>query len=239
MALSLVPLTARTQSCAPTPAGLLAWWPGENTAVDLVAGNNGSAVGNASFASGKVAFAFSFDGNGSGFSVSNSAALQLQNFTIEAWVRRADSSITTLDSDGNGLFFGYGFGGYGFGMNASGHLLLTRVNVDGVNSNLSFTNTVFHHVAVTKSGTNVVFYVDGAGDQVGPYSTSYTFTSTPSIGLRLDALRTVFWGRWMNWPFTTVRWRPRKSGPFSRQAAPANALGQPRHSSVSNPRTRW
>src|SRR5262249_13995715 len=43
---------------------LVSWWPGEGTAADVVGTSNGTLMGNASFGSGVVGAAFSFDGAG-------------------------------------------------------------------------------------------------------------------------------------------------------------------------------
>ena len=39
--------------CDPPPAGLVAWWPGDGNAVDVVGGHNGTLVGGVTFPAGK------------------------------------------------------------------------------------------------------------------------------------------------------------------------------------------
>jgi hypothetical protein len=46
----------------PAPAGLLAWWPGDGNALDVVGGKDGSLRNGATFAPGVGGQAFSFDG---------------------------------------------------------------------------------------------------------------------------------------------------------------------------------
>ncbi len=41
---------AQAQSCAPPPAGLIAWWPGDGNAQDIVGSNDGTLVNGATFA---------------------------------------------------------------------------------------------------------------------------------------------------------------------------------------------
>jgi hypothetical protein len=48
------------------------------------------------------------------------------------------------------------------------------------------TDLGFHHVAITKAGTVVTFYVDGVGETAPSYSTVFEFTSTASLGARGD-----------------------------------------------------
>src|SRR5262249_55983069 len=57
-------LTAATVpiSCTPPPPGLVSWWPGDGNANDIRGGNNGTLQNGATFATGLVAQAFSFDG---------------------------------------------------------------------------------------------------------------------------------------------------------------------------------
>jgi hypothetical protein len=53
---------------------LISWWPGDNTAIDIQSGNNGTLQNGATFASGEVGQAFSFDGSSS-VSVADTANL--------------------------------------------------------------------------------------------------------------------------------------------------------------------
>jgi hypothetical protein len=63
-----------TLSCVTAPSGLISWWPGDNTAIDIQSGNNGTLQNGATFASGEVGQAFSFDGSSS-VSVADTANL--------------------------------------------------------------------------------------------------------------------------------------------------------------------
>jgi hypothetical protein len=73
--------------CATPPAGLVAWWPGEGNANDIAGTNNGTLSGGASFVSGEVGQAFSFDGTSGTVTVPDSSSLRLTTaFTIEAWI---------------------------------------------------------------------------------------------------------------------------------------------------------
>src|SRR2546426_7942573 len=42
-----------SSGCAIAPAGLVAWWPGEGNASDVVDGNSGSLIGGVGFANGR------------------------------------------------------------------------------------------------------------------------------------------------------------------------------------------
>jgi hypothetical protein len=190
---AFVTLTTSAQTCAPPPSGLIGWWPGEGEGQDLAGGNNGSLVNGATFATGMVGQGFQFNGDRAGVVLSNSAALHLQDFTIEAWLQRASTTIASF-YPGGGEIFGFGYAGYCLGMVDDGSLFLTKVGIDNVTLVNGITDTAFHHVAVTKSGTNVAFYIDGQGFQMPPYQTFYEFSSPPAIGARGDNLLNSFLG---------------------------------------------
>ena len=171
--------------CVPPPAGLVSWWRGENNALDSVGANNGILVGNTSYGAGMVGLGFVLDGSGDSVVMGTAPSLQLQDFTIECWIQRSSSVAVSASSTDAGLFE-YGYGGYGFGLHNNGGLYLGSVGIDSVTAGTSITDTNFHHVAVTKSGMNVVFYEDGVAYSVAPYGTTFTFTTPVAIGSRGD-----------------------------------------------------
>jgi hypothetical protein len=181
--------------CAVAPAGLVSWWRGEGTALDAVGGNNGSLVGNTGYASGKAGLGFALDGRGSGVTLGDPASLQLQNFTIEAWIKRASATLVSTGAIYDGLIFSYGAGGYGFGLTASGgRPLLSAIGSDEITAGAGITDTNFHHVAVIKSGTAVNFYIDGAAYSTPGYFNTFTFSTPAAIGATGDTLRNNFLG---------------------------------------------
>src|SRR6185436_15429784 len=65
-------------NCVTPPSDLVNWWTGEGSA------------------SGRAGLAFAFDGNNDAVQLGNPASLQLQNLTIEAWIKRASTSASSL-----------------------------------------------------------------------------------------------------------------------------------------------
>ncbi|MCW5550791.1 MAG: immunoglobulin domain-containing protein [Verrucomicrobiae bacterium] len=184
-----------SSDCTPLPVGAVSWWPGGGATSDLIGGNSGVLTGNAGYGTGKVAQGFVFDGSSDAVLVGNPTNLRLQNFTIEAWIKRASTAFVSSGPGVDGLIFGYGGGGYGFGLDReSGRPMLTRVGFNGVTAETSIADTSFHHVAVTKSGATVVFYVDGVAYPAPGYSTTYTFDTIATIGARGDNLNNCFYG---------------------------------------------
>ncbi len=184
------------QTCDPTPAGLVSWWKGEGNANDLVGGNNGTVVGSVSYATGEVGQGFSFSAAGSGVFLGNPISLQLQNFTIDAWIKRGSATQSTLDPGvGSAAIFGYGWGGYVIGIRDNGQFFLSDVGVDGVAASGLIADTLWHHVAATQDGTSVVLYVDGTPTQVGPYTSVFQFNTPVAIGAEGNNYGNTFLGQ--------------------------------------------
>jgi hypothetical protein len=184
-----------TPPCVAVPSGLISWWRGEGNTIDRIGGNNGTLEGGAGYAVGKVGQAFSIAGDASAVTVGNATNLQLQNFTVECWMHLTDASLlATEDGSGSGYFFAFGEGGYGFGMSDDGGLFLTQIGAGIIYASAGILDTNFHHVAVTESDSNVVFYMDGAAYPAGVLATTYTFTTRAAIGARGDTLVNSFLG---------------------------------------------
>ena len=201
-------------ACGPPPAGLVSWWRGENATTDAVGGNSGTIAGTGSvtYAPGVVGQAFVFDGtHRDRIDLGNPVSLQLQDFTLEAWVKRSSPTVTSLDvlgADGSvcgdgACIIGYGRGGYILAVANDGRLILSRTDIDGVFSTQVLTDTNWHHLAVTKSGTNAVFYLDGVPQATPAYAPHqpYTFDDVTcscdaavAIGSRGDARGGTFYG---------------------------------------------
>jgi len=185
-----------TTPCTPPPPNMVAWWPAEGNARDIQGGSNGSLQGNITFVGGEVGQAFRLGGhgntmgNGDRVLVGTAPNLQLQDFTIDAWIKRASATIVTNDpSPGSpgGTFFAYGSQGYGFAIDQpTGRLLLTQIQVSAVFSVGTITDTNYRHVAVTKQGSTVTFYIDGVAGAPVTYNPTFTFTTGAAIGARGD-----------------------------------------------------
>ncbi len=186
------------QGCTAPPAGMVGWWTGDGSGRDIQGGRSGTPQGDVTFVPGKVAQAFRLDGLGDRILVGNPPSLQLQDFTIDTWIKRASATLVTNDPVGNpgAVFFAYGNLGYGFGIDQStSRLFLTHVGVSGSFSVATVTDTNYHHVAVTKQGGTVTFYVDGVADAPVTYNPTFTFTTGAAIGARGDNdLRNAFFG---------------------------------------------
>ncbi len=122
-------------------------------------------------------------GDASSVDEGNPASLQpFQNFTIEAWIKRSDPAHASLQPNVGGTIFSYGGGGYGLGLFDDGTPYLSLIGDSNVHGGQKINDTNFHHLAVTKNGTNVVFYVDGTATLTTSYAVNFQFNSAAAIG---------------------------------------------------------
>src|SRR5882724_3047123 len=80
-------------ACTPPPAGIVAWWPGEGAANDIIGGHNGTLMGGIGFTIGEVGQSFNFNNTDTYVSVPASSGLDVGSgggFTLEAWINPTD-----------------------------------------------------------------------------------------------------------------------------------------------------
>lgn len=165
------------RQCSLPPSGMLAWWPVDGSAADVVGGNNGSLVGGYTFVEAEVALGLGLSGASQGISVPDNSRLDFgagANFSIEAWVQPVtattsygvmdivDKRITPYygdDSAAQGYELCLGNGQLAFQMSDSlgSYPLVTSAGPD-------LRDNAWHHVAVTvqrNSTTGGTLYVDG------------------------------------------------------------------------------
>ncbi len=195
------------RQCTAAPVGMVSRWSGEGNALDPRGLNNGSLQNGVSYSVGKVGQSFDLagygdnSGNGDRILVGNPVSLQLQDFTIETWVKRASSTIVTnspAPSPGEGgIIFGFGTGGYGLAIyQSTNQLVLSQMDFPATFSALTVTDTNWHHVAVSKSGSQVTFYLDGVADTPTFFNPTFTFSTNSAIGARGDNMVTdAFFGQ--------------------------------------------
>jgi hypothetical protein len=88
-------LTVGVLAAGATPsAGVIHWWKADGDAVDSIAGNNGTLLGDTTFAAGHSAQAFSFDGAGDVVNVpppNPDDLLFSGSFTVDVWVKTSQA----------------------------------------------------------------------------------------------------------------------------------------------------
>lgn len=159
--------------------GLVSWWQGENNTLDSVSGNNGTLESGATYAPGRIGYAFEFNGSIGAVNLGEPAAFDWgpgDSFTISAWFDcfglNADMS-NGAQNDGQVIVCM----NYGCGNPLSGQVLAinrTGTNVSWLVRDLSdnsaqlvyptasLFNTFHHLVGVRDTAhTNVLLYLDG------------------------------------------------------------------------------
>jgi hypothetical protein len=197
--LFFTPQTAAPQTCLAPPSGMVAWWPGDGNANEIVSGRNGSIIGSAGFAPGMVADAFSFDGNG-WIEVADDPiwTLGTEDFTIDLWVRfntlgGRDPFIAHDNTSGEQNKWIFWYDGLGHDKQPGVPALRFHINSphpapvpfphDTVVAPWSPVLGRWYHVAVTRSGITYVLYIDGA--QVATDTSTFSIpdpTATLTIG---------------------------------------------------------
>lgn len=162
---------ARGSACTVAPTDLVSWWPGDGNAGDIVGGNTGTPKNGATFGSGQVLSAFSFDGVDDFVEVADDPSLDItQAITIDAWI-----NMTTLLTSSPGIV-----GKWDAATNQRSFLLQvnkgTALAPDGtigffvtpngsaqtfVVSSTPLAVGTWHHVAGVYDGSRILLYVDG------------------------------------------------------------------------------
>jgi hypothetical protein len=149
-------------SCDPAPSGLVAWWPAEDNANDIVGTNNGTLLGGLGFAPGEIGQAFLFTTTNTteqGVQVPASPSLNVgtgAGFTVESWVNPSDLSQPNHSRPIAEWNTGTGTYGVHFHINVtySGNLYANIVDTTGTahtiftGAGILVTN-VFQHIALT------------------------------------------------------------------------------------------
>jgi len=83
-----IQIVGKNKDCLSPPSGMVAWWPGDGNADDIIGGHTGVLVGDATFDEGLVGEAFSLDGNGDFINIPHNEELDLgtEDFTLDFWV---------------------------------------------------------------------------------------------------------------------------------------------------------
>ena len=154
-----VDLAQINSTCTPAPSGILAWWPGENSAQDIIGTNNGTLMNGATYSTGKVGQAFYFNGVNDYISLNGGSAklpLGKSPRTVEAWVK------TTMSGVGEIFCYGAGNTGQAFALGVLGSsLLVSSWSSPQYSVSANVNDGAIHHVALTYDGTNASVYCDG------------------------------------------------------------------------------
>ena len=179
------------------PSGLVSWWPGDGNANDIVGDNDGTLTGDATFAPGIVAQAFSFDGTGASVLVPDSANLNITGaVTVDLWAKRTGfGTREIMVAKGAASVDGVGVGPSVYLLRFVDNRLAAGFGQsDGSNVGLlgpAVTDSKFHHYAYVRNGNTHKLFMDGVvvaedtftgvpGDTSG--NSADNWTSQPRFG---------------------------------------------------------
>jgi hypothetical protein len=155
--------------CVPPPSDMVAWYPADGNANDIVGGDNGTVHGGVTFPSGEVAQAFSFDGSSGYVSAPDSPNLDVTNaITIDAWVKPATAGnsqglvFVMLKGDnccGDTQSYGFGWGTESMLQSIIFRLGNSTTNAEVRSDPIPLNQ--FTHVAGTYDGTTMRLYING------------------------------------------------------------------------------
>lgn len=165
--------------------GLVAYYPLDGTALDGSGnGLNGTIQGAVPVRDrfDQLASAQSFDGQTGGIFLGTPEAFRLQNFTLSAWVKRSSTEQVSRVTPFFASIIGGGANHFSLAMYPNGQLLLSKVGSVSADSSAVVSDTLWHQVSVTKSGSTVNFYLDGQSMGARSLNAFFSFETPLAIG---------------------------------------------------------
>jgi len=146
-------------TCTLPPANMVSWWPGNNNALDIVGTNHGVLINGATYATGKVGEAFSFDGVDDYVQAPDSASLDITSqITLDAWIYPVALGGRVVDKISVGGADGFLIDTY------TGKVRLIAAGSAWVESSTILSTGTWTHIAGTYDGSVVKVYVNGLLD---------------------------------------------------------------------------
>ena len=155
-------------SCVEPPEGLISWWPGDGSPEDIQDANDGRLENRATFASGIVGQAFSFDGVDDSVQVADNANLNpgTGDFSVDFWMSTDVSGVQLALLNKRAVCNAVSLWSILMGLDG----LLTvemyqgggRINANVFTSDISVNDGTWHHVALVRQTTTATLYLDGA-----------------------------------------------------------------------------
>ena len=148
-------ILSNSANAIPGPSGLVDWWPGDGTPVDLLTQFTGNPVGGLTYVSGERNSAFHFDGFSS-YLVTGAPSLA-PPWTACMWINRQQSAATASAIMGDG-FYELKSEQYSNTYNVG----LTIFGVGDYKFWYTLPQNVWTHLAFVASGTQMQLYANGA-----------------------------------------------------------------------------
>ncbi len=165
---------------------LVGWWKFDEangtTAYDSAGSNNGTIYGGATWTTGHINGALSFNGSNN-YVNCGSGPSNYDNITVSAWMKTTTHGPLVSNR--------YTAGSYGTWYTLFSDVIEIGDNTNGGYKSLTFNTTTldgaWHHIVYTKNGTSHVIYVDGSLDQQFTSNADISWSRPLYIGKRLSA----------------------------------------------------
>ena len=152
------------------------------------AGNNNGAIYGATWTTGKIGGALSFNGT-SNYVDCGSGPSNYDNITVSAWMKTSTKGVLVSNRDAGGS--------YGTWYSLYSTSIEIGDNSQGGFRNVTFytptLNGLWHHIVYTKDGINHAIYVDGSLDQNFTSNADISQVNPMFIGRRWNRSNDVFW----------------------------------------------
>jgi hypothetical protein len=167
------------------------WWKfdeGTGTIAHDFAGTNNGTIYGATWTTGKIAGALSFNGT-SNYVGCGSGASNYDNITVSAWMKTSANGVLVsnrYNSGSYGTWYTLSSTGIEIGDNSQG-------GYRSVTFNASTLNGLWHHIVYTKDGTSHAIYVDGSLDRSFTSNADISWSQPLYIGKRWNRTSNIGW----------------------------------------------
>lgn len=180
--------------CVSAPGNLAGWWRGDSAlSADGLIG--GTYRGTAGSGAGYLGQSLVLDGRSDAIQLPPEFKLTSQDFSVEAWVRRASDSLASRDVEA-GEFFANGNQGFAFGLTHDGRLYLSHIGVVSFYSTTALRGTNWNHVAVSREGGTLNFYLNGTLANSMACGVNFNLGAPYAVGGLGTPVDGVFYGFW-------------------------------------------
>ena len=144
---------------------MVAWWPGDGMALDVVGTNHGTLQNAVTFAPGEVGQAFGFDGVSSYVALPNNlfpfptSGSGGQAFSFELWFKTTTGGVLLGQEFSSSEYVPAIYVGSDGKLRAQ---MFWNGSINPIASGQTVSDGIFHHSAVTYDGNNMTLYLDGA-----------------------------------------------------------------------------
>lgn len=150
--------------CTPPPPEMIGWWPGDGNPNDIIGGNNGTLIGDATYATGMVQQGFSLDGYDDfvDLNIPNVNTSEGADITVDFWMYWNGQSTYEFGQMPFGFHrYDLYFYGPGFGFN-TGNSEVWGIPSEGLANRWVHVAGIFHNGNITQSR----LFIDGVERQL-------------------------------------------------------------------------